>query len=143
MKFSQTLADEAFRKIWIGLGLTVLATILYASANGSVLDFPAWGLVGAFMLATVPVNANDDYIRSLHQSACNGVIWFLAVYFLGAAILSVTDLTYSVEFVQVGSKLRRSIDGWLGHYYDGLLIALVAALIYYVTFMIQNLRRGS
>lgn len=143
METNQKLVDEAFRKIWIGLGLTILAIILYAITSGNILRFPGFGLVGAFMLASTPVNAKDDYIQSLNQSACHAVVWFFAVYLLGLAILSVTDLTFSVEFGGEEIARRRSIEGLFGFYLDGLLVALVAALVYYSTFIVQNMRRST
>ena len=137
---TQFNADNAFLKIWIGLALTVLTLAVYFYANSVILQLPGFALLGVYLLAFSPMTAKDDYMRSLHHSGASAVVWFVALYLFGCTFAGIADANYEVVFFEDGTRYKREISGTFGYYFDGLLIALFAALTYYIAVVAKHLR---
>ena len=133
-------ADNAFLKIWVGLGLTVLTLAAYFYANSVILQLPGFALLGVFLLAFSPMTAKDDYLRSLHYSGASAVVWFVAIYLFGCTLAGIADANYQTGFIEDGTRYKRQIAGAFGYYFDGLLVALFAALTYYAAVVAKHLR---
>lgn len=137
----QSSVDHSFYKIWFGLGLSTLALALYAAKAGSVLEFPAFGLIGAYLLTLMPFTARDDTIRAMHGTATNAVVVLLALYLVVTGLLPVIDPIYEVTFEHGVKRPDRIFSGWAAYWLDGLLIGNVAAVAYFATFLFQHYRQ--
>lgn len=137
----QSSVDHSFYKIWFGLGLSSLALALYAAAGGSVLKFPAFSMIGAYLLVVIPFTARDDYIRAIHGTATNAVLVLLALYLVVTGLMPVIDPIYEVTFEHGVKRPDRILSGWAAYWLDGLLIGNVAAVAYFATFLFQHYRQ--
>jgi hypothetical protein len=137
---SQDEADHTFLKIWAGLLFSVIALAVYAITQGGATDYPGLALIAAFMLVSASAGTRDDYIRSLHFDAMQSVIVVVAVYLVACTIAGIAEPVYSVAF---DADADRQLGGLFAYLYDGVLLAIISALAYFSTFLIQHKRASA
>ncbi len=143
IQLDQGMVDQSFSRIWIGLGLSSLALVLYIAAAGSVLKFPAFALIGGFLLAVMPFTSRDDYIRAIHSKATNAALGLLAFYLIMTGIMPVIDPVYTVTFEQGTSRPDRIFSGWAAYWFDGLIVGIAVSWVYFAAFLFHHYRQGS
>ncbi len=129
-----------FAAVWVGGAANAVLLAGHTFTLPQAVTTAALAVTGALVFVTVLTGRQDDYFNALRNRGLRWGMGAVALYLFAAAILSLTSVSYSFGYAAAVNEMPDIAPGSGGLPFDGLLLAIVAALAYHLGFITAMFR---